>query len=96
MEKPPSIAEMLDLAQALEIQLVGRFKAFAPISFRTCSAGKPLGWAIAGAFRPAGMWPNPTTTKGQHAMRHGCLRRERFAAGYDLLVAFDRSGIGQV
>jgi hypothetical protein len=37
--------------------------SFFPISFRTFSDGKPLGRAIAGDFCPAGMWPNPTTTK---------------------------------
>jgi hypothetical protein len=32
----------------------------------------------------------------QRAMRHGCSRRERFAACQDSLEAFDRSGIRQV
>jgi hypothetical protein len=96
MEKPPSIAEMLYLAQALEIlgvdeilhdqrdlllpllakteadrkrlMLRAGFEGLLADSKRLpqsrfCSAGKPLGWEIAGAFRPAGMWPNPTTTK---------------------------------
>ena len=68
---------------AHSVMIASIVSIFAPISARTFSAGRPFGSTMAGALRPPGMRPNPTTT--QVSRRCAMVAREAAAFLFSLL-----------